>query len=229
MLEKIEPIRAASPWHEGELAIQRSLGVVDRMDAPGRNFVRTFMPEQHQQFYPLLPFIVLGAVDPAGDVWASLRAGEPGFMQAPDAHALDVRLPRDPYDPADKGMGDGAAVAMLGIQLETRRRNRLNGTIRRTSGRSLCCRRRSELRQLSAIYPAAGFFIHAGTERSTKGAPRSPRQSRCARERNHRQRRHILRCLLCRPRQWRASGRRLASRWQDRLCPRQRGWRADDP
>ncbi|OCP16055.1 MULTISPECIES: pyridoxamine 5'-phosphate oxidase family protein [unclassified Ensifer] len=131
MPDTIEPTRAASPWHEGELAIQHSLGVVDRMDAPGRNFVRTFMPEQHQQFYPLLPFIVLGTVDPAGDVWASLRAGEPGFMQAPDAHALDVQLPRDRHDPADIGMEDGAAIAMLGIQLETRRRNRLNGTIRR--------------------------------------------------------------------------------------------------
>ncbi|MGF6177128.1 pyridoxamine 5'-phosphate oxidase family protein [Ensifer sp. 4252] len=131
MPDKIEPTRAASPWHEGELAIQRSLGVVDRMDAPGRNFVRTFMPEQHQQFYPLLPFIVLGAVDPAGDVWASLQAGEPGFMQAPGAHALDVQLPRDRNDPADMGMEDGDAIALLGIQLETRRRNRLNGTIRR--------------------------------------------------------------------------------------------------
>lgn len=131
MPDTIEPNRAASPWHEGELAIQRSLGVVDRMDAPGRNFVRTFMPEQHQQFYPLLPFIVLGTVDPTGNVWASLRAGEPGFMQAPDAHALDVQLPRDRNDPADVGMEDGAAIAMLGIQLETRRRNRLNGTIRR--------------------------------------------------------------------------------------------------
>lgn len=133
MPEKIEPTHAASPWHEGELAIQRSLGVVDRMDAPGRNFVRSFMPEQHQQFFPMLPFIVLGAVDPAGDVWASLRAGEPGFMQAPDAHALNVQLPRDRNDPADGGMEDGAAIAVLGIQLETRRRNRLNGTIRRTA------------------------------------------------------------------------------------------------
>ncbi|WP_457580930.1 2Fe-2S iron-sulfur cluster-binding protein [Ensifer canadensis] len=133
MLEKIEPTRAASPWHEGELAIQRSIGVVDRMDAPGRNFVRSFMPEQHQQFYQLLPFIVLGAVDAAGDVWASLRVGEPGFMVALDAHALNVQLPRDRNDPADKGMEDGAAIAMLGIQLETRRRNRLNGTIQRTA------------------------------------------------------------------------------------------------
>lgn len=133
MPDTLAPTAAASPWHEGELAIQRSLGVVERMDAPGRNFVRAFMPEQHRQFFPMLPFIVLGAVDPAGDVWASLRAGEPGFIQAPDAHALDLQLPRDGNDPADKGMEDGDAIALLGIQLETRRRNRLNGTIRRAA------------------------------------------------------------------------------------------------
>ena len=80
MLDQIKP--EASPWHEGELTIQRSVGVVERMDGPGRNFVRKFLPEQHQLFYPLLPFIVLGAVDPDGDVWATMRAEKPGFMQA---------------------------------------------------------------------------------------------------------------------------------------------------
>lgn len=133
MSDMFKPIDAASPWHEGELAIQRSLGVVERMDGPGRNFVRSFMPEQHRQFFPMLPFIVLGAVDPSGDVWASLRAGEPGFMQAPGGHALEVALPRDRDDPAEAGMEDGEAIALLGIQLETRRRNRLNGTIRRAA------------------------------------------------------------------------------------------------
>ncbi|OWV76338.1 pyridoxamine 5'-phosphate oxidase [Rhizobium sp. R634] len=122
---------APSPWHEGELAMQRSVGVVERMDGPGRNFVRRAMPEQHRAFFPMLPFVVLGAVDAKGDVWATVRAGRPGFMSSPDPEALDVRLPRDPADPANFGMEDGDAIAMLGIQLETRRRNRLNGVIRR--------------------------------------------------------------------------------------------------
>ncbi|WP_043615237.1 pyridoxamine 5'-phosphate oxidase family protein [Ensifer sp. ZNC0028] len=120
-----------SPWHEGELAIQRSLGVAERMDATGRNFVRSFMPEQHQQFFPMLPFAMFGAVDANGDVWATMRAADPGFMQAPDAWNLDIRLPRDPDDPADAGMDDAHSIGMLGIQLETRRRNRLNGAIQR--------------------------------------------------------------------------------------------------
>ncbi|SCB60722.1 hypothetical protein GA0061105_112110 [Rhizobium aethiopicum] len=124
---------AASPWHEGELAMQRSIGVVERMDGPGRNFIRKAMPEQHRAFFPMLPFVVLGAVDAKGDVWATVRAGRPGFMSSPEPEALDVDMQRDPDDPADAGMENGDAIALLGIQLETRRRNRLNGVIRRTN------------------------------------------------------------------------------------------------
>ncbi|MGO8140948.1 flavin-nucleotide-binding protein, partial [Rhizobium leguminosarum] len=47
---------ATSPWHKGELAMQRSVGVAERMDGPGRNFVRKDMPEQHRAFFPMLPF-----------------------------------------------------------------------------------------------------------------------------------------------------------------------------
>ncbi|MGZ2379350.1 flavin-nucleotide-binding protein [Rhizobium brockwellii] len=134
MLEQTEQ-DAPSPWHEGELAIQRSVGVVERMDGPGRNFVRKAMPEQHRAFFPMLPFVVLGAVDARGDVWATVRAERPGFMASPEPEILEVGLPRDPADPADAGMEDGDAIAMLGIQLETRRRNRLNGVIRRTDAK----------------------------------------------------------------------------------------------
>ncbi|MBP2486627.1 pyridoxamine 5'-phosphate oxidase family protein [Rhizobium leguminosarum] len=134
MLEQTEQ-DAPSPWHEGELAIQRSVGVVERMDGPGRNFVRKAMPEQHRAFFPMLPFVVLGAVDAKGDVWATVRAERPGFMASPEPEILEVGLPRDPADPADAGMEHGDAIAMLGIQLETRRRNRLNGVIRRTDAK----------------------------------------------------------------------------------------------
>lgn len=128
------PSDGLSPWHAGELALQRLAGVVARVDPIGREFVRTSMPEQHREFFPLLPFVLLGAVDPSGDVWATLRAGLPGFLGAPDAQHLSVDTPRDPLDPADAGMDDGHAIGLLGMDPMTRRRNRLNGTIRRTEG-----------------------------------------------------------------------------------------------
>lgn len=120
-----------SPWHAGEIALQRRYGVEARMDDIGRRVLRDHLIDQHREFYPLLPMVVLGAVDEDGDVWATLRAGRPGFLNAPDAHRLTVELAREPADPAEAGMEDGASLALLGIDLATRRRNRLNGTLSR--------------------------------------------------------------------------------------------------
>ncbi|MDL2407793.1 pyridoxamine 5'-phosphate oxidase family protein [Rhizobium calliandrae] len=120
-----------SSWHAGEIALQKKAGAADRMSEVGQRVLRNYLLEQHRDFYPQLPFIVLGAVDTAGDVWATLRAAHPGFLHSPDIHTLGVDLDRDPADPIDAGMNDGDAIGMLGIELHTRRRNRLNGTIRR--------------------------------------------------------------------------------------------------
>jgi predicted pyridoxine 5'-phosphate oxidase superfamily flavin-nucleotide-binding protein len=126
------PTEDASPWHAGEQALQRQAGVAERMEDVGRRVLRNHLIEQHRAFYPQLPFIVLGTVDSTGDAWATLRADEPGFLQSSDPYTLNVRLSREADDPADAGMGHGDAIGMLGIELHTRRRNRLNGTIRRT-------------------------------------------------------------------------------------------------
>jgi uncharacterized protein len=122
----------SSPWHEGERAIQRSVGVAEQMDAQGQTRLRQFLLEQHREFFPMLPFIVLGTVDHDGEVWATLRAGPPGFLSSPDPKILSFRLSRDANDPADIGMNDGDSVGALGIDLSTRRRNRLNGIVRRS-------------------------------------------------------------------------------------------------
>jgi predicted pyridoxine 5'-phosphate oxidase superfamily flavin-nucleotide-binding protein len=125
------PTEADSPWHAGEIALQQQAGVAVRMDEIGRRVLRDHLIDQHRAFYTQLPFVVLGTVDDAGNAWASLRAGQPGFLQSPVPHSLCVTLGRAPDDPADMGMEDGQAIGLLGSELQTRRRNRLNGTIRR--------------------------------------------------------------------------------------------------
>src|SRR3984885_14809410 len=118
-------------WHAGEIAMQNNVGVADRMAEVGKRAIRDHLIDQHRQFFPLLPFVVLGAVDPAGNAWATLRGGRPGFMRADGPHRLSIRIPRDPGDPADAGVEDGDALGLLGIDLFTRRRNRLNGDVSR--------------------------------------------------------------------------------------------------
>ena len=121
-----------SPWHAGEVAVQRSAGVAEKMAARGR-VIRDHMIDQHREFYPQLPFILAGAVDASGDAWATILAGKPGFLHAPDPGRLTIAAARNPRDPADGGLNDGDAIGLLGIELHTRRRNRLNGTVRRES------------------------------------------------------------------------------------------------
>ena len=127
---------ALTPWHAGELAMQRSAGSAEKLATRGHLLLRDHLIDQHRQFYPLLPFVVAGAVDRQGDAWATILAGQPGFLQSPDPHRLSIAAARDPNDPADAGLNDGDAVGLLGIELHTRRRNRLNGLVRRMSAQA---------------------------------------------------------------------------------------------
>ncbi|UZJ58773.1 pyridoxamine 5'-phosphate oxidase family protein [Pseudomonas sp. KU26590] len=118
-----------SPWHSGERALQANVGVAERMETLGKRVIRDFMPDQHREFYEHLPYLIIGAVDTEGWPWASLLDAQSGFIHSPDAWRLDIARRPDAEDPADAGFAPGAAVGMLGIDLHTRRRNRLNGHI----------------------------------------------------------------------------------------------------
>jgi ferredoxin-NADP reductase/predicted pyridoxine 5'-phosphate oxidase superfamily flavin-nucleotide-binding protein len=116
-----------SPWHAGEKQLQTHVGVAERMEAFGRRVIRTQMPDQHRTFYQQLPFMLYGAVDVDGNPWASILEGPPGFAHSPDPSLLQFdRLP-SADDPAQ--LRDGDAIGLLGIELHTRRRNRLNGRV----------------------------------------------------------------------------------------------------
>ena len=124
------------PWHAGELALQTRAGVLAKMDAIGRRFIRDHMPDQHREFFAQLPFIVLGTVASDGRPWATLRAGHPGFLNSPDARTLDLAIAREAADPADAGLADGSQIGVLGIDLATRRRNRMNGVLHGAPGKA---------------------------------------------------------------------------------------------
>jgi hypothetical protein len=121
---------ANAEWHEGEVAIQRHAGVSAMMAPVAAQVMNDHLIPQHRGFYPKLPFVVVGAVDPAGDAWATMLVGEPGFLQSHDPSALQVMTNIPSADPARAGLVDGAAVGLIGIELPTRRRNRLNGPMR---------------------------------------------------------------------------------------------------
>lgn len=117
------------PLHEGEIAIQRRLGVHEPVREMTRRMMRDHMPDQHREFFARLPFVVLGGRDGEGLPAATLLAGAPGFLSTPDARTLHVAAPLPPGDPLDGTAVPGEPVGLLGIMLENRRRNRMNGRI----------------------------------------------------------------------------------------------------
>lgn len=118
-----------SPFHEGELAIHERLGIREKIDAQGRRGIRDFMPDQHRAFFTQLPFLLVGTVDREGQPWASIVVGHPGFATSPDPRRLRVSARALPGDPLGETLHDGIDIGLLGIELPTRRRNRLNGRI----------------------------------------------------------------------------------------------------
>lgn len=123
-----------SPFHAGEQYLQSLTGVREVMETRGRQFIRDHMPEQHRDFFASLPFVVIGALDATGHPWATVMAGPPGFMASPDPHVLrlDAALLAD--DPLASHWQAGMQLGMLGIQPQTRRRNRMNGVLTHVDG-----------------------------------------------------------------------------------------------
>lgn len=120
----------APAFHEGERAVQTRVGVQERMAQLGPRVIRDFMPDQHRDFFAQLPFVIVGTVDAAGQPWASVLAQPPGFLHSPQPQQLDVRARPLPGDPLAANLADGAAIGLLGLEPQTRRRNRMNGIVR---------------------------------------------------------------------------------------------------
>jgi ferredoxin-NADP reductase/predicted pyridoxine 5'-phosphate oxidase superfamily flavin-nucleotide-binding protein len=128
-MKSIEVSETPSPWHAGEKRLQESVGVADRMEIFGRRIIRSFMPDQHREFFSQLPFVVARAVDRNGDPWATIFSGHPGFISSPSDTLLEIDSRQDRADPAAAALNPGAAIGLLGIELHTRRRNRMNGAV----------------------------------------------------------------------------------------------------
>ena len=117
-----------SPFHSGEQSVQTRLGVRDIEDW-ARQVVRDYMPEQHREFYVQQPFLVVSARDKHGQPWVTLLYGSAGFVTSPDPHHLVIKAKRIKGDAIEHAFESGADVGVLGIELATRRRNRVNGRI----------------------------------------------------------------------------------------------------
>lgn len=119
----------ASPFHAGEIAVQERCGVREPMARVGRVVIRDLMLPDHRQLFARLPMLLVGSVDRARRPWASVLVGRPGFVHAIDERTLRVDGLPAPGDPFADLLAPGIPLGLLGIELASRRRNRMNGTV----------------------------------------------------------------------------------------------------
>ena len=118
-----------SPFHAGEVAMQRAAGSELRMREIGPRVIRDYLPDPHREFFEQLPVLLVGSVDAQHRPWASVLNGWPGFITTPDAQHLRVAARPTEQDPLNAQLRIGAALGLLGIEPQTRRRNRVNGRV----------------------------------------------------------------------------------------------------
>ncbi|MQQ08352.1 ferredoxin [Epibacterium sp. SM1979] len=117
-----------SPFHAGEISMQEQLGV-RRIEAVGRRAIRPFMPDQHRNFFMNQPFMVAAARDSDGRPWATILEGDVGFVTSSDDKSLTLNTQTVAGDALSGALNPGDDLGLIGIELATRRRNRVNGQI----------------------------------------------------------------------------------------------------
>jgi len=117
-------------FHDGELQAQRNAHESEVAQRNGRNVATHII-------VPALPFVrqqtmaYVGSVDARGRVWASVLMGEAGFLQpSDDAATLTIDLRRvaiQTADPLWENLRHDGRLGLLLLELQTRRRLKING------------------------------------------------------------------------------------------------------
>jgi len=113
--------------HPGEREVQLRAGVHERSAYVMQHVIRDAMPEQHAELFEKLPTLLVGSLDAQRRPWASVLAGKPGFVRAPNAQHLVIHALPGAGDPLSLHVDQ--PIGLLGLEPHTRRRNRMNGTV----------------------------------------------------------------------------------------------------
>jgi len=118
-------------YHPGEIAVQTRTG--DRSLAARRQaMIANHVVDGARAFLQRQGVVAVGAADTAGRLWASLWCGAPGFLRAGEDGEqveVDMAIDESSVDPARPILRAGTPLALLAIDLVTRQRFRINGTI----------------------------------------------------------------------------------------------------
>jgi predicted pyridoxine 5'-phosphate oxidase superfamily flavin-nucleotide-binding protein len=123
-----------SVFHPGELAVQERVGVRAGAAKIGSGIDALIEPAP-AHFLAQRYTLYVGSLDADGRPWASQLTGPPGFVVADGPSIVRIDAAPAPGDPLLANLAVNPAIGLLAIDLVTRRRFRVNGTVRAIDGR----------------------------------------------------------------------------------------------
>lgn len=129
---------ASSPFHAGEKWVHKRLSI-HGIEGWARKAVRSYLPDEHRDFYAALPFLVVAARDERRRPWATILADDMGFVTSPDPRSLVIGTKPVSGDALERSFFPQADIGILGIELATRRRYRVNGRVQSSNSGAIVC------------------------------------------------------------------------------------------
>ncbi len=158
----------SDPFHAGEREIQERTGERNKALLNGRS-ISSRIPGGARSFLSQRHYCLLGWAETPNDIWATFIVGEPGFASCDEA-GLGVTLHLGEGHagiPSYAEMRLGGHLGMLFIDLSSRRRLRVNGSLAELS--------KERLRMdVAEAFPNCPKFIQR-----REASPRPPSEERC--------------------------------------------------
>ncbi|WP_037368156.1 pyridoxamine 5'-phosphate oxidase family protein [Amycolatopsis orientalis] len=117
------------PFHAGELAVQREAGVERQAARLSRMAERAGISEGMAGFLAERTFLVVTGRSADGRLWTSPIVGPPGFLESASVTTLAIHRTIPEGDPLH-GLPAGQVLGMTSVEFATRRRVRINGSLK---------------------------------------------------------------------------------------------------
>lgn len=117
---------SSSPFHEGELTVQRRAGVQAMARRVGNGIQPTITPP-FAAFLHEQQMAVIGSTDTLGRLWSSIVVGNPGFIEVRSSTLVQIHALPPTTDPLLENLMAHPQVGVLVVHLENRQRVRVNG------------------------------------------------------------------------------------------------------
>lgn len=116
-------------FHKGELAVQSRMGVRKDVARWADRAIRRQMTTRQQEMFSKLPYVFVAGRDDQRRIWATLLTGSHGFIRPRSDTILEIAASPIDGDALQHEFSPSSEIGLLGIDLESRRRNRVNGIV----------------------------------------------------------------------------------------------------